>query len=222
VTNLLVNEIYPAISGESRFSGWPCTLVRLTGCHLRCCWCDSEHSFQGGNILEIEDIVSRIDASGHRTVLITGGEPLLQYDVGLLLANLQESGYRVLLETSGSLMPDSALSLTAVPAGVHRIVDIKAPGSGIAAEVVDWDGIASLNGNDEIKLVLSGLDDYNWAKKMIAGGGLWAPEVTVSMSAVQPQLDPRDLAAWILADALEVRFQIQLHKAVWPDVDRGV
>jgi len=172
--------------------------------------------------MSVEEIVTQISSAGHKTVLVTGGEPLLQYKVGELLGNLQQSGYRVILETSGCLMPQSALPLVAVPEGVHRIVDIKSPGSGIAAEVIDWDGIATLNADDEIKFVLKDRDDYEWAKKLIQGNRLWSPEVTVSMSAVNPQLDPRDLAAWILADGLNVRFQIQLHKAVWPDVDRGV
>ncbi len=119
-------------------------------------------------------------------------------------------------------MPDSALPLADVPAGVHRIVDIKAPGSGIAADLIDRQGLASLNGDDEIKLVLAGRDDYQWAKKMITEDKMWASDVTVSMSGVHPDLDPRDLAAWILEDGLDVRFQIQLHKAVWPELDRGV
>jgi 7-carboxy-7-deazaguanine synthase len=221
-TKLLINEIYPAIGGESRFSGWPCTLVRLTGCHLRCVWCDSEHSFSGGQTLAIEQVMDEVRKNGFRTVLVTGGEPLLQRGVLDLLAALLADGRRVLLETSGTRMAGNAARLAEVPAGVHRVVDIKPPGSGIDTALVDWEGIAALGAEDEIKIVCAGRDDYLWARELVVGGERLPAGVRVAFSPVQEQLPARDLAEWILADKLDVCFQIQLHRAVWPDVERGV
>lgn len=221
-TTLLINEIYSAIGGESRFSGWPCTLVRLTGCHLRCAWCDSEHSFAGGRRLALPEIVAEVRASGFRTVLVTGGEPLLQRGVLDLMAALLEDGRRVLLETSGTLMAGNAASLAEVPAGVHRVVDIKAPGSGIAADQVDWAGIAGLGADDEIKIVCAHRADYEWARDLVRAGQRLPADVRVAFSPVQDSLPGRDLAEWILADRLDVCFQVQLHKVLWPGVERGV
>ena len=218
---LLVNEIYPAICGESRFSGLPCTLVRLTGCHIRCAWCDSEHSFQGGERLPVDDVLATVRGHGHRTVLVTGGEPLLQPAVAELLTVLRDDGRTVLLETSGTRLPSNALPLNRVPAGVHRIVDLKAPGSAIAPELIDWDGIGTLGADDELKIVCADRADYAWARDLVRGGRLPAG-VPVLLSPVHGSLEPRELAGWILADALDVRFQVQLHRVVWPDVERGV
>jgi 7-carboxy-7-deazaguanine synthase len=218
---LLINEIYPAVCGESRFSGHPCTLVRLTGCHIRCVWCDSEHSFSGGETMTVERVVERVRAEGFATVLVTGGEPLLQPDVRDLMAALLADGRRVLLETSGTLGHDKLLPLGEVPAGVHRIVDVKAPGSGIPADLIDWDGLGRLGEDDELKFVLAGRADYEWARDLVREGARLPAGPLVSFSAVEATLPARDLAAWILADRLDVRFQIQLHRAVWPDVERG-
>ncbi len=219
---LLVNEIYKAISGESRFMGWPCTLVRLTGCHIRCSWCDSEHSFSGGQKMSVPDIMAQVRQFGFRTVLLTGGEPLLQADSLLLMQTLLDEGHRILLETSGTLMGPRAVSLQSVPTGVHRVVDLKAPGSGIGSEKIDWDGLASLGPADEIKVVCAHQQDYQWARDLVLEGGHWAKDLRISFSPVQDSLPAKDLAQWILDDGLDVCFQIQLHKAVWPDVDRGV
>jgi len=219
---LLVNEIYPAICGESRFSGRPCTLVRLTGCHLRCVWCDSEHSFQGGERRDVPAILAVVRGHGFRTVLVTGGEPLLQAGVKDLLAALLDDGRTVLLETSGTRGPANAVPLAEVPAGVHRIVDVKAPGSGIDPAVIDWEGIAGLDAGDELKIVCAGRADYAWARDLVRQPGRLPAGVPVTLSPVQDDLPARDLAEWILADGLDVRFQIQLHRAVWPDRARGV
>jgi 7-carboxy-7-deazaguanine synthase len=219
---LLINEIYPAICGESRFCGHPCTLVRLTGCHIRCVWCDSAHSFAGGETMGVDQVVERVRAEGFRTVLVTGGEPLLQPDVRDLMAALLADGRRVLLETSGTLGHDKLLPLGEVPAGVHRIVDVKAPGSGIPTDLIDWEGLRRLGDRDELKFVLAGREDYEWARELVRSGDRWPGGPLVSFSAVEDTLPSRDLAEWILADGLDVRFQIQLHRAVWPDVDRGV
>jgi len=219
---LLISEIYRAICGESLFSGRPCTLVRLTGCHVRCTWCDSEHAFNGGQKLAVDEVVARVREGGLRTVLVTGGEPLLQPAVTGLLEALLAEGLAVLLETSGTLGPRSLVPLADVPAGVHRIVDLKAPGSGLAAGVIDWEGIAALGPGDELKAVLADRRDYEWARDLVRAPGRLPAGVPVSFSPVQDGLSPAELAGWILDDALDVRFQLQLHKVVWPGVTRGV
>ena len=221
-TMLLVNEIYPAICGESRFSGQPCTLVRLTGCHLRCTWCDSEHSFQGGERMDAGAILEIVRGHGFRTVLVTGGEPLLQAGVTGLLAALLADDRTVLLETSGTRGPANAVTLSAVPAGVHRIVDLKAPASGIDAGLIDWPGIAALDGGDELKIVCADRADYEWGRALVRADGRLPAGVPVVFSPVQGDLEARLLAGWILADGLDVRLQIQLHKAIWPEATRGV
>lgn len=219
---LLINEIYTAICGESRFIGRPCTLVRLTGCHIRCVWCDSEHSFTEGRSLSVNEILTEIQSLGFPTVLVTGGEPLLQAEIVDLLAALLDDCRTVLLETSGALGHAKLVPLGDVPAGVHRIVDIKAPGSGIPAEFIDWEGIAGLGSGDEVKIVCVDRNDYKWARELVRAGDRIPAEAVVTFSPVQGKLPPRDLAEWILADGLDVCFQIQLHRAVWPEIDRGV
>lgn len=219
---LLVSEIYRAICGESRFSGEPCVLVRLSGCHVRCSWCDSAHAFQGGESLGVDEVVARVRGHGLRTVLVTGGEPLLQPAVVGLLRALVASGHAVLLETSGTLGPRSLVPLRDVPAGVHRIVDLKAPGSGLPADVIDWEGLAQLGPGDELKAVLADRADYEWARALVLAPGRLPAGVPVAFSPVQDALAPAELAGWILADGLDVRFQLQLHKVLWPGVERGV
>ena len=194
---LLISEIYRSICGESLFSGRPCTLVRLTGCHVRCGWCDSAHAFNGG-------------------------EPLLQPAVVSLLQALLADDREVLLETSGTIGPRTLVPLAAVPAGVHRIVDLKAPGSGLEPGVIDWAGIACLGAGDELKAVLADRRDYEWARDLVREAGRLPAGVPVSFSPVQDGLPAADLAQWILEDGLEVRFQLQLHKTIWPGVERGV
>jgi 7-carboxy-7-deazaguanine synthase len=219
---LLVNEIYSAICGESRFSGQPCTLVRLTGCHIRCRWCDSAHSFSGGTSMPVTEVTVAVAASGFRHVLVTGGEPLLQRELIPLLEALLEDERVVLLETSGTLGPANMLSLASVPTAVHKVVDLKAPGSAIAPAQIDWPGIAGLGPRDELKIVCADRSDYKWGRDLIRGAEHWPSELRVSFSPVHGELEPRQLAEWILADKLDAGFQIQLHRAVWPEVERGV
>ncbi len=219
---LLVNEIYPAICGESRFSGHACTLVRLTGCHIRCSWCDSAHSFAGGETLTVEAVVQAVREQGFKAVLVTGGEPLLQKDLIPLLEALLADNREILLETSGTLGPANMLPLAAVPAEVHKVVDVKAPGSAISAQEIDWAGIAGLGPRDELKFVCADRKDYEWSRDLVLAAEKLPAGVRVAFSPVQGDLTPRELAEWILADKLDVVFQIQLHKAVWPDVERGV
>jgi 7-carboxy-7-deazaguanine synthase len=219
---LLINEIYAAICGESRFIGRPCTLVRLTGCHLRCHWCDSAHAFREGEWLEVAEVLAQVGRNQLKTVLVTGGEPLLQEEVGALLASLVRQGRTVLLETSGTLGPPDSLRLDQVPAGVHRIVDLKAPGSGVGSEAIDWEGIDTLAPDDELKIVCADRNDFEWARDLVLDGERLPKEVPVSFSPVYGRLEPPTLAAWILADGLLVTFQIQLHRVLWPEADRGV
>ena len=225
---LLVNEIYPALCGESRFSGTPCALIRLTGCHLRCSWCDSAHAFAGGERLSVDQILARVADLGLRLVLVTGGEPLLQPQVVPLLQGLLAAGRNVLLETSGARGHDNLVGLAEVPAGVRRIVDLKAPGSGIPPDLIDWAGIAGLGDRDELKVVCLDRSDYEWARDLVLNGdpvrdGRRLPRgVRIAFSPVHGELEPRLLAEWILADRLDVVLQLQLHKVIWPERERGV
>jgi 7-carboxy-7-deazaguanine synthase len=224
---LLVSEIYPAIMGESRYSGWPCALVRLTGCHRRCVYCDTAYAFQGGRKMSVADVLARVRELGHGLLLLTGGEPLLQRQAVDLMREALAAGLQVVLETSGTL--GARVALADVPDGVCRVVDVKTPGSGIGADQVDWDGLAALSPADELKLVITGEADYAWARELVAGG-LRVGETLRALPAGVPvtfspgwgDLPLRDLAGWILRDRLPVRFQVQLHKVVWPEVERGV
>jgi len=219
---LLVNEIYSAICGESRFSGQLCTLVRLTGCHIRCRWCDSAHSFTGGRQQTVASVLATVQANGFRTVLVTGGEPLLQQDLLPLLKGLAADGRDVLLETSGTVGPANMVPLAEVPDNVHRVVDLKAPGSAISADQIDWVGIAGLNADDELKIVCADRVDYEWGRDLIRAGDRLPAGVRVSFSPVQGELPVRELAGWLLTDRLDAVLQVQLHKVIWPDVERGV
>lgn len=216
---LLIREIYPAILGESRHNGETCAIVRLTGCHRRCVYCDTAYAFQGGEPMSLADVRARVREIGFSTVLVTGGEPLLQQECRDLLAQLCTDGLRVVLETSGTL--GVRVPLADVPAGVCRVVDVKTPGSGIPADQIDWPGLAVLGGDDEVKLVICGRDDYEWARGLVRDGRLPAG-VPVTFSPSFGAVAPRELAEWILADRLPVRFQIQLHKVVWPEAEGGV
>ena len=216
---LKIKEIYGAILGESRLAGWPCTIVRLSGCHRRCVYCDTEYAFRGGEEMSVAAILAQVSARRWRTVLVTGGEPLLQSEVVDLLAALIEADRQVVLETSGTI---GATPLAQVPSGVMRVVDVKTPGSGLTPDVIDWEGLGGLGPADEIKIVCCHRDDYEWARDEVIGAGRLPDAVPVSISPVHGELAAHELAEWLLADGLELRFQIQLHRAVWPDRDRGV
>ena len=205
--SLRITEIFHSIQGESSRVGLPTVFVRLTGCPLRCVWCDTGYAFSGGESLTLTDILPRVAAHHCATVCVTGGEPLAQNACLPLLAALCDAGYSVSLETSGTL------DIGSVDSRVARIVDLKAPGSGEQAknrlEKVDL-----LTSHDELKLVLTSREDYDWAVAVCRQRRLFE-RCPVLFSPVQGQLDPAHLAQWILDDRLPVRFQLQLHKLLW-------
>lgn len=212
---LRVNEIFYSIQGESTFAGRPCVFVRLTGCDLRCTWCDTTQAFTEGRTRSIDDVVIETKAYGCDLVEITGGEPLLQEDVYLLMERLIASGQDVLLETGGHR------SVARVPAAVVKILDIKCPGSG-EAHTTDWENLARLGPRDEAKFVIASPADYEYAKQVVRRYHLDRRCGAVLFSPAHGLLDARDLATWILADRLRVRLHVQLHKLVWGSEARGV
>jgi 7-carboxy-7-deazaguanine synthase len=212
---LVVHEIYRSIQGETSFAGLPCTLVRLTGCNLRCRWCDTPQAFTGGTRMTRAAVRERAVALGTELILLTGGEPLLQPDALPLMSELCDAGKTVLLETSGER------DIAAVDPRVHRIVDLKAPGSG-EHERNRYENLALLGPRDELKFVLADRSDYEWARSLIQRERLTTRVHSVLLSPVHDQLDPRELVAWTLDDALAVRVQLQLHKLIWGKHVEGV
>jgi 7-carboxy-7-deazaguanine synthase len=204
---LKITEIFLSLQGESSSVGWPTVFVRLTGCPLRCQYCDTAYAFHGGQWMSLDAIVDEVQRLGARHVCVTGGEPLAQKNALPLLARLCDAGHRVSLETSG------AIDISGVDPRVIRVLDIKTPGS---AEVARnrWENLALLQPHDEIKFVLCGREDYEWARACVAEHGL-AERCAVLFSPSQGQLDATQLADWIVADRLPVRFQMQLHKVLW-------
>ena len=206
---LKLTEIFLSLQGEARDAGWPTVFVRLTGCPLRCQYCDTAYAFHGGQWHDIDAILEDVATHAVRHVCVTGGEPLAQKRCLTLLTRLCDAGYSVSLETSG------ALDITGVDARVSRVLDIKTPGS---AEVERnlWDNLALLTAHDQVKFVICSREDFDWAKDMIARHRL--PEVCdVLFSPSHGQVSPRELADWIVAERLPVRFQMQLHKLLWND-----
>ncbi|THF62882.1 7-carboxy-7-deazaguanine synthase QueE [Pseudothauera nasutitermitis] len=206
---LRLTEIFASVQGESTRVGLPTVFVRLTGCPLRCSWCDTEYAFTGGRATNIDAVLREVASHGLRHVCVTGGEPLAQKNCLPLLNALCDAGYSVSLETSG------ALDIAPVDARVARIMDLKAPGSGEEAKN-RWENIEHLRAGDEVKIVLTGEADYAWALERIATLRL-AERCEVLLSPVAGQLDPAALAEWIVRDRLPVRFQLQLHKVLWAD-----
>lgn len=212
---LTINEIFHSIQGESSHAGEPCVFVRLTACDLRCTWCDTAYAFHEGRKMTIEDVVSEVRGYGCPLVEVTGGEPLLQRDVYPLMERLLAEGFRVMLETGGHL------STAQVPEGVVSIVDVKCPASG-EAEKNHWPNLERLRPHDEVKFVINDRADYDFAKDVMARHRLAARAPAVLFSPVHGVLDPKALAAWILADRLAVRLQLQVHKYIWGATARGV
>lgn len=204
---LRISEVFHSLQGESTRAGLPTVFIRLTGCPLRCRWCDTTYAFSGGESLAIAAILERVAQFACTTVCVTGGEPLAQANCLALLTALCDAGYAVSLETSG------ALDISAVDQRVSRIVDLKAPDSGESAKN-RWENLALLRATDELKIVLASRADYDWAKSALAGRQL-DQICPVLFSPVWDSLPPQELSAWILEDRLPVRFQLQLHKVLW-------
>ncbi len=211
---LKINEIFYSLQGESTRAGLPCVLVRLTGCQMRCGWCDSEYSFYEGEWRAVAEVVTEVESFGCPLVEVTGGEPLLQPGCRTLLAELCGRGFEVLLETGGGL------DISGVDPRVRRIVDVKCPGSG-EAENNRWENLDLLTSRDELKFVLAGEDDYRWARALVVERRL-AERCPVHFSPVFGQLEPAVLAGWLLRDRLPVRLGLQLHKLLWGGEARGV
>ena len=209
-----VTEIFHSIQGESSYAGQPCVFVRLTGCPLRCTWCDTDYAFYGGHEFSIDEVLAKVATYGCRLVEVTGGEPLAQPESHSLLSTLCDSGYTVLLETSG------AIDIAPIDPRVHVILDVKCPGSGMT-DRMHWPNLSQLAAKDEAKFVLADRADYDWAREILARHDL-AGRCTVHFSPVFGSLDMRELAEWILTDRLPVRFQLQMHKYIWAPDMRGV
>jgi 7-carboxy-7-deazaguanine synthase len=208
-----ITEIFFSIQGESSHVGRPCVFVRLTGCNLRCRWCDSEYTFTGGEKLSLEDVVGRVKSYGCKLVEITGGEPLAQSEAFELIRRLAEDGFEVLIETSGSI------DITPVDRRAKIILDVKCPGSG-EVEKNRWENLEHLRAHDEIKFVIADRKDYEWARRIVEEKQLdrW----TVLFSPVWGEMDMKALAEWMLADRVPARFQTQLHKHIWGADVKGV
>ena len=210
---LRITEIFHSIQGESSHAGRPCAFVRLTGCNLRCRWCDSEYTFTGGDHMSVDDVVKQVKGYGCNLVEITGGEPLAQKETLDLMKRLCDEGLEVLLETSGSI------DIEPVDKRVTIILDIKCPCSGEAAKN-RWENLQHLKPNDEIKFVIADRADYDWARRVMDERSLdrW----TVLLSPVWGEINLKSLAEWMLADRLPARLQTQLHKHIWGAEARGV
>ena len=209
-----ITEIYESIQGETQYAGLPCTLVRTTGCDLRCTYCDSAFAFHGGREMTLPEILAAVRALGAPLVLLTGGEPMLQREIGGLADLLLEAGYRVMIETSGAHAVDS------LPAAVVRIIDVKTPASGEGARM-RWEVLDALRVQDAVKFVVRDEADYRWAADVIRSRGL-AGRTEVLLSPVHGVLDPQQLVGWMLRDRLPARLNLQLHKYVWSPDARGV
>jgi 7-carboxy-7-deazaguanine synthase len=204
---LKITEIFYSLQGEADTVGFPTVFVRLTGCPLRCQYCDTTYAFHGGEWMSIEGVLGRVAEFAPRHVCVTGGEPLAQKRCIALLARLCDAGYEVSLETSG------AIDIAAVDPRVRKVVDLKAPGSGEVARNL-WSNLDHVGARDQIKIVIADRADYEWARARIAEHAL-ADRCQVLLSPVHAELAPRELAEWILEDRLPVRFQLQLHKVLW-------
>jgi 7-carboxy-7-deazaguanine synthase len=212
---LVVHEIYKSVQGESSFAGLPCTFVRLTGCNLRCVWCDTPQAFYGGKRMSRAEVLAQALAMGAPMVELTGGEPLLQPGSIPLLRELCDAGVRVLLETSGEA------DVSAVDARVHKIMDLKAPGSGECSRN-RWSNLTHLTCRDEVKFVLADRTDYEWMRGVLREHDLAHRVNALLASCVFGSLAPRELVAWVLEDALPVRVQLQMHKIIWGVEAQGV
>jgi 7-carboxy-7-deazaguanine synthase len=209
-----ITEIFHSIQGESTYAGLPCVFVRVTGCPLRCTWCDTTYAFFEGEELGLDEIVQRVAAYGCPLVEITGGEPLHEPEAFVLVTRLLDLGYSLLVETSG------AIDIAPLDPRAVVIMDLKCPGSGMADRTF-WNNLAVLKPADEVKFVVNDRADYLWARDVLERTRL-ADRQTVLFAPVFGRLDPKTLAAWLLEDGLRARLQLQLHKYIWDPAVRGV
>src|SRR6476619_2028745 len=212
---LTINEIYHSIQGESSWAGLPCVFVRLTFCDLRCTYCDTEYAFYEGKKQTLPEILATVSTFDCSLVEITGGEPLLQKNVLPLMRDLADAGHTVLLETSG------AHDISKVDTRVHRIMDLKTPGSGEVDKNL-WSNIEHITLCDEVKFVMGSREDYEWSRDKVECYHLASCCHAVLFSPIFGRIDPRQIVEWILADKLDVRFQLQMHKFIWSPTQRGV
>jgi len=209
-----INEIFKSIQGESTYAGQPCVFIRTTGCNLRCHWCDTAYAFYEGTEMDLDVILQRVQDYRCDLIEVTGGEPLLQKETPVLIQRLLDQGYRVLIETGGSLDIGVLDPRTVV------IMDLKCPGSGMTDEM-RWENLKQLKPTDEIKFVIGDRADYLWAKGIVEQHAL-GERHPVLFAPVFGAMDPRQLAAWILEDGLKIQLQVQLHKYIWDPATRGV
>jgi 7-carboxy-7-deazaguanine synthase len=212
---LKVNEIYESIQGESSWAGLRCIFVRLTACDLRCTYCDTEYAFYEGKKRLVSEVLEEVLAIDTPLVEITGGEPLLQKNVLPLMTAFCDAGRTVLIETSG------AHDISKIDPRVHRIMDLKTPGSGECARNL-WSNLAHLEKRDEVKFVIGSREDYEWSRERVREHDLTARCGTVLFSPIFGRIEPREIVEWIIADQLPVRFQLQMHKFIWEPRARGV
>ncbi len=210
-----VCELFASIQGESTYAGTPCTFIRLSGCNLRCSYCDTTYSYEEGIEMSLDSLMDKVSGEGLRLVEITGGEPLLQHDeVVDLTKRLLDAGYKVLIETNGTR------SISSLDHRAVLIMDIKTPASGMSVNN-DLSNLAYIKPEDEIKFVICDRNDYEWSKKLVLEQGL-SKRCAILFSPAAGSIDPRDLAGWILQDRLEVRLNMQLHKIIYDPNERGV
>jgi len=213
--SILVNEIFYSIQGESTYSGRPCIFVRLTGCNLRCTYCDTQYAYEEGQKMEIAQIMRRVADYKCRLIEITGGEPLLQNETPLLISTFLDNGYVVMMETNGSL------DISRVDDRCIKILDVKCPTSS-ESDKNDLENLKRLHPKDQIKFVIGNREDYAYAKSIVA---LHCPDFSgdhILFSPVSGKMSPAELADWILEDNLDVRLHLQLHSIIWPNRKRGV
>ncbi len=212
---LKVNEIFYSIQGESSRSGYPSVFIRLTGCNLRCSYCDTTYAYEDGEEMAIDRILEEIKKFNCRLVEVTGGEPLLQADTPVLVRKLLDDGYTVMLETNGSL------DIGKIDGRCIKIIDVKCPSSGEQEKIL-FSNFGKMNKNDELKFVIETREDYNYAKDQLSRDDMITLPGNIHFSPVFGKLSPQTLSAWILEDNLNARMTLQLHKLIWPDKDRGV
>jgi 7-carboxy-7-deazaguanine synthase len=211
---LIITEIYASVQGESSYAGIPCTFVRLTGCPLRCRWCDTTYGFSGGSEMSLDSIIVNVKELGLPLVELTGGEPLAQKNCALLAQKLIDAGHHVLIETGGSE------DVSVLPKEIHIIMDIKCPGSQMHERNL-WQNLDHLKPTDEIKMVLSHREDFEWAMKVMKDHQL-ADRFKVLMSPAFGLLQPKDLAEWMVSEKLNARLNLQQHKYIWHPRTKGV